>query len=95
MVKMTFTFDAETVTRLRKAAARLARPQSYVVRQAIREYAARIGQLSDQERRHLLKVFDRVVPRIPRRSLRRVRAELADVRAARQHGGRARGLAAR
>ena len=83
---MTFTFDQDTVNRLRQAAARLARPRSYVVRQAIREYAGRIGRLSDQERRHLLEVFDRVVPKIPQRPLRHVRAELGEVRAARRRG---------
>lgn len=66
MVKLTFTFDQETVDRLREAAARLARPQSYVVREAVREYAERIGNLSEQERRHLLKVFDAVIPTIDR-----------------------------
>jgi len=88
MVKMTFTFDQETVDRLRRAAARLARPQSYVVREAVREYAERIGNLSEQERRHLLKVFDTVIPTIPPRSLSQVRAEIAEVRAARRRGGR-------
>ena len=85
---MTFTFDRDTVNRLRKAAARLGRPQSYVIREAVREYADRIGSLSEQERRHLLHVLDRVLPTIPRRPLREVRAELAAVRAARRRGGR-------
>jgi len=88
MVKMTFTFDRETVDRLRKAAARLARPQSYVVREAVREYAERIGNLSEQERRHLLNVFDTVIPAIPPRLPSQVRAEIAEVRAARRRGGR-------
>ena len=88
MVKMTFTFDRETVARLRKVAARLARPQSQVVREAIREYADRICTLSEQERRHLLHAFDTLVPAIPPRPLRAVRAELAEIRAARRLGGR-------
>ncbi len=88
MVKVTFTFDEETVNRLRKAAARLARPQSQVVREAIREYTERIGTLSEEERRHLLHVLDTVLPAIPPRPLRQVRAELADVRTARRRGGR-------
>jgi predicted nucleic acid-binding protein len=54
MVKMTFTFDEDTVGRLRQAAARLAKPQSYVVREAVREYAARVGALSEIERRQML-----------------------------------------
>ncbi len=88
MVKMTFTLDEETANRLRKAAARLARPQSYVVREAIREYADRIGTLSEEERGHLLKAFDTLVPAIPPRPLSQVRAEVAEVRAARRRGGR-------
>lgn len=88
MVKLTFTFDQATVDRLRQAAARLARPQSYVVREAVREYAERIGNLSEQERRHLLKVFDTVLPAIPPRPLSQVRAEIAAVRTARRRGGR-------
>lgn len=88
MVKMTFTFDEDTVRRLRTAAARLARPQSHVVREAVREYADRIGMLSDAERRALLQAFDAILPTIPPRPLRQVRAELAEVRAARRRGGR-------
>ena len=90
MVKMTFTLDDETVEQLRKAAARLARAQSRVVREAIREYADRIGRLSEQERRHLLEVFDRVVPTIPPRPVEQVERELAQIRAARRLGGRRR-----
>jgi hypothetical protein len=88
MVKMTFTFDQETVDRLKQAAARLVRPQSYVVREAVREYADRVGSLSEQERRHLLRVFDALVPVIPSRPLSEVRAELREVRVARRRGGR-------
>lgn len=88
MVKITVTLDEETVGRLRRAAARLARPQSRIVRDAIREYSDRVGRLSDEERRHLLRVFDTMVQAIPRRPAAHVRAELAAIRAARRHGGR-------
>jgi predicted transcriptional regulator len=37
MVKVTFTLDDQTVARLRQAAARLNRPQSQVVRDAVRD----------------------------------------------------------
>lgn len=95
MVKMTFTFDQEAADRLRKAAARLARPQSHVVREAVREYADRIGTLSEEQRRHLLQVLDTVLPAIPPRPLRQVRGELREVRAARRRGGRRRRIRAR
>jgi hypothetical protein len=88
MVKVTFTFDEETVKTLRRAAARLKKPQSVVVREAIQDYADRTDRLSEEERHHLLKVFDRVVPRIPVRRQAEVDAEVAAVRAARRTGGR-------
>jgi len=88
MVKMTFTFDEETAERLRQAAARLARPQSHVVREAVREYAERVGLLSEQERRHFLQVLDRILSRPPTRSLSEVESELREVRTARRRGWR-------
>jgi hypothetical protein len=88
MVKVTFTLDDDTVSRLRRTAARLARPQSRVVRDAIREYGERVGRLSDEERRQLLHAFDTLVPAIPARPVASVRAELAAIRADRRHGGR-------
>jgi len=88
MVKVTFTLDETTVAQLRQAAARLNQPQSAVVRDAVQDYAQRIGRLSEQERLRLLQVFDEVVPRIPSRPAREVESELAAVRRARRHGGR-------
>jgi hypothetical protein len=87
MVKVTFTLDEATVARLRRAAARLARPQSQVVREAIREYADRIGRLGEQERLRLLQAFDTLVPAIPARPLREVEKELREIRAARRRAG--------
>ncbi len=90
-VKVTFTFDADTIARLKQAAERLAKPKSAVVREAIREYSERIGRLSERERRAMLKVFDEVVPKIPRRSAAAVARELKAVREARRSvGGRRR-----
>jgi hypothetical protein len=88
MVKMTFSLDEATAARLRRSAQRLAKPQSAVVRAAIRDYSDRIGRLSEEERRHLLKVFDIVVPRIPSRPPAEVDRELSAIRAARRRGGR-------
>ncbi|HLH31005.1 MAG TPA: ribbon-helix-helix protein, CopG family [Terriglobia bacterium] len=85
---MTFTFDEETVEALRRTASRLKKPQSVVVREAIQDYSARTGRLSEIERRHLLKVFDRMVARIPARSQSEADAEIAEIRAARKTGGR-------
>jgi predicted transcriptional regulator len=88
MVKVTFTLDDETVTRLRLTAERLRKPQSQVVREAVAEYAASTGRLTEVERRRMLAAFDRVVPAVPRRPLREVEAELRAIRAARRRGGR-------
>jgi hypothetical protein len=88
MVKVTFTFDQDTVETLRRTASRLKKPQSVVVREAIQDYAARAGRLSEEERRHMLKVFDRMVARIPSRSQAEADSEIAEIRAARRSGGR-------
>lgn len=88
MVKVTFTLDDDTVDRIRQTAARLARPQSQVVRDAVRDYASRIGRLSEDERRRLLRAFDTLVPRIPPRPAREVLAEIEAVRTARRGGRR-------
>ena len=88
MVKVTFTLDEDTVRSLRGAAARLAKPQSQVVREAVLDYAARVGRLSEVERLRLLETFDAVIAAIPRRPAREVDAELREIRQARRRGGR-------
>ena len=88
MVRLTFTLDEETVAQLRRTAARLSRPQSQVVREAIREYSTRSDKLGDEERKRLLDIFDRMVPAIRPRPLSQVKAEIKAVRAARRRGGR-------
>ena len=85
---MTFTFDGATVDTLRRTASRLKKPQSVVVREAIQEYAVRSDRLSDDERTHSLKVFDRMIARIPTRSRNEAKAEKTAIRAGRRTGGR-------
>ena len=87
-VKMTFTLDGDTATRIDRTALRLGIPKSAVVREAVAEYAARAGRLSEQERRRMLKAFDDVVERIPLRPAKSADVELATVRRARRQGGR-------
>lgn len=93
--KVTFTLDAATVRRLRDAAERLAKPQSAIVREAIQDFYDRIGKLSDSERTRLLRAFDQLVPKIPRRPVKEVDQELAAVRRARRAGGRKTSIAKR
>jgi ribbon-helix-helix CopG family protein len=88
MVKVTFTLDDETVARLRRTADRLAKPQSYVVRESIREYEARSTKLSDEERKRLLLAVDRMMKQPPTRPATAVDAELREIRAARRRWGR-------
>ena len=88
MVKVTFTLDDETVERLRRLAARLGRPQSQVVRESIKEYEARSDKLSEEERRRMLNVLDRIMKSAPTRPQAEVDAELEEIRAARRRWGR-------
>ena len=68
MVKVTFTLDDQTVERLRRTASRLAKPQSYVVREAVREYETRATKLGDE----LDDVSVRLLRRVPGPKLIRV-----------------------
>ena len=86
--KVTFTLDNATLVKLRDTAQQLGKPKSAVVREAIGDYHARMGKLSETERQRLLDAFDEFVPRIPKRPLSEVREEIAAVRKARRTGGR-------
>jgi predicted transcriptional regulator len=88
MVKVTFTLDDETVGRLRRLAKRLGRPQSQVVRESIKEYEARADKLSEEERRRMLAVLDRIMREPPTRPQAEVDAELREIRAARRRWAR-------
>lgn len=88
VTKVTFTLDRATVALLRRAAERLSKSRSEIVREAIRDYSDRIGKLSERERLRMLEIFDEVVPRIPSRPLDEVEAELKEIRSARRGGGR-------
>jgi hypothetical protein len=91
MIRVTYTLDEATVAAVKRSAERLAQPQSRIVRDAVREYADRIGRLTEAERRHQLAVFDHVVPAIPKRPLEAVEEEIRAIRSARRRGGRRRG----
>jgi predicted DNA-binding protein len=86
--KVTFTLDKDTVHRIEEASHRLALPKSQVVREAISEYHARIGRMSDRERLEKLRLFDAFVPKIPLRSPAAIAQELKEIRLARRSGGR-------
>jgi len=88
VLKVTFTLDDETIARLQDAAQRLAIPKSQVVREAVEEYHARIGKLSEAERLRMLDAFDRLVAAIPDRPAADVDEELAYIRKSRRTVGR-------
>jgi predicted transcriptional regulator len=88
--KLTFSVDDETAETLRKTAARLGKSQSLVVREAVAEYAARAGRLTESERRQMLAVVDRIMQSPPTRPSSAMARELRTVRLARRHGGRRR-----
>jgi hypothetical protein len=86
--KHTFTLDRPTARLLDRTARALALSKSGVVREAVREYAERLGKLPEAERRRLLAVFDQLVPRIPEAAAEEVEREVAELRRARRGGGR-------
>jgi hypothetical protein len=88
MVKVTFTFDEQTVESLKRTAARLKKPSSMVVREAIQEYSSRADNLTTAERQHLLKALDRIAARPASRSDKEVDSELKSIRTSRRAGGR-------
>lgn len=90
MVKLTFSVDEGTAQTLKKTAERLRKPQSMIVREAVAEYAARAGRLTESERRQMLKAVDKMMARAPTRAQSEVARELRAVRRARRQGGRRR-----
>lgn len=88
MVKVTFTLDDETIRTLRRSAERLQKPQSLVVREAIADYADRIGQLSTQERAQMLRTLDALILQPPSRPAAGAASEIARIRASRRAASR-------
>jgi metal-responsive CopG/Arc/MetJ family transcriptional regulator len=88
MVKVTFSLDDETVERIRRAAARLRKPQSQIVRDAVADYATKADRLSDRERNHLLGILEDLDSARPTRGTRSVDAEIHELRKTRRQGGR-------
>jgi hypothetical protein len=88
MARVTFSLDDATVAQIRQTAARLGKAQSHVVREAVADYAARAGRLSDTERLHALGVLQRLRDAKPTRPLAAVDRELRSLRATRRAGGR-------
>ena len=88
MVKLTFSVDEGTARTLKRTAERLRKPQSMVVREAVAEYAARAGRLTESERRQMLKTIDRLMAQPPTRAQSEVTRELRALTRTRRDGGR-------
>ena len=86
--KVTYTLDEKTVGQIDRAARYLRIPKSQVVREAVGEYSANLGRLSEEERERMLKVLDDHLAAGPTRSREEVEQELRDIREARRGGGR-------
>jgi predicted transcriptional regulator len=84
MVKVTFSLDEDTVDQIRRAAERLGKAQSHIVRDAVAEFSARTDRLSERERLKLLSVLEGLEKAAPTRSARAVDEELTAVRKARR-----------
>jgi predicted DNA-binding protein len=87
-LKVTFTLDRATISRLQQASEQLAKPKSQVVREAIQDYHERMGKLSEQERLRMLRTLDEIMARPPSRPQAEVAQELRAIREARRRGGR-------
>jgi predicted transcriptional regulator len=86
--KVTFTFDQATIRRLDDAAARLAKPKSQIVREAIQDYHQRIDRLNESEKQRMLQALEEFMAKVPKRGQRETEAELKEIRRARRQGGR-------
>lgn len=84
MAKVTYSLDDATVGRIRRAAERLGKPQSHVVREAVAEYDARTDRLSEAERLRMLAVLDRWREEQAPRSRESVESELREIRLSRR-----------
>jgi len=88
MVKVTFTLDEKTVGKLQDASQRLSKPKSEIVREAVLDYHARIGSLSEKERLRMMRVLEEHLARPADRSQVEVDRELKELRASRRSGWR-------
>jgi predicted transcriptional regulator len=84
MVKMTFTLDDDTVAKLKRAATRHNKPQSWVVREAVADYAAKSDMLTPEEKTRMLAALERFKQTPVTGTAADVDREIADIRASRR-----------
>jgi predicted transcriptional regulator len=88
MARATFSLDDATIAEIRRTAARLRKPQSHVVRDAVADYALRADRLSERERLQLVGVLEGLRAVRTTKSAAKVDAELKRLRSDRKTGGR-------
>lgn len=88
MVKVTFTLDEETITRLNDTARRLSKPKSEVVREAIGEYYTKSDRLTEAERIRMLKALKEYALLPKAGTQEEADREIQEIRTARRSGGR-------
>lgn len=84
MVKVTFTLDEDTIVRLRRTAARHNKPQSWVVREAVADYAAKSDRLTPEEQARMVAALDRFKRTPVTGTNADVEREVAEIRASRR-----------
>jgi predicted transcriptional regulator len=87
MVKMTFTLDDATVAKLRRSAERHKKPQSWVVREAVADYAAKGDMLTPEEKARMLDALERLRRAPIEKTSADVDREIAAIRASRRAAG--------
>ena len=87
MAKLTFSLDEATVEALRKTAARLRKPQSMVVREAIARYAAAADLTSPEERGRILEIIDYIKKQPTYGSAEDAKREIEEIRRSRRASG--------
>jgi|HubBroStandDraft_1064217.scaffolds.fasta_scaffold157778_3 predicted transcriptional regulator len=85
-VKVTIQLDRATLASVDKDAARVSKPRSVVLRQAIESSYPNRGPLSKAERLRRLRIIDEIMKRPPTRSQAEVDRELREIRASRRRG---------
>lgn len=88
MVKATFVLDDETFQILKTTSARLKRPRSRIVRDAICDFSRRTGTTTERERLQKIELLDAYTSRMAGRPDKDVDRELKIVRRARRVSGR-------
>ena len=85
-VKTTFTLDEQTAREINLMAARLAKPKSQVIREAVREYNLKTDRLSESEKRRMLKLLVEYAKQPPEKTQAEVDCELRAIRESRRRG---------